>query len=286
MAAVDLVSQFLVIFIAIALVLLIAYFVYATMYEAFEEVGFTKLQAAGLLIGMLILSGVDVPLPIPATNGWIVAVNLGGGVVPLVVSVWLLYRKPSLLTEALAGVMVVALVTYFTVSVDPTGIGADFPLFLVPPLVAAGFSLLTHWRSESFAAPLAFIAGSVGSLVGADILHLPDFLAQTPPSATENIVSIGGAGVFDMVVLSAIIAVALDMLYFHRIRHEFVPDQQDVFTTSTPAEAIRDWTPRTTAQATQMPTTPVQDLRAAVARREQGSNPPSVGGATPPPSQR
>jgi uncharacterized membrane protein len=264
--AVDL-TALLVALAGLALIVLIGYLVYTASFAAFEEVGFTRQQATLLLVGLFFLSFFDVPLPLPPQHGWILAINLGGGVLPIVMSIWLLTRRPTVLTEALAGILVVALVTYFTVTVTPDGIGAPFPIFLIPPLVAAGISLVAHWRSEEAAAPLAFVSGSIGSLLGADIFHLPDFLAQKPPSGTDNVVSIGGAGVFDMVVLAAVIAVGLDILFFHRIRHEFAPDQADVFTTSTPADEIRDWLPRSSGPvaptvAAAAAITPVQQLRA------------------------
>ncbi len=54
------------------------------------------------------------------------------------------------------------------------------------------------------AAPVAFVIGVVGPLVGADLLHLTEIEA-----AEIGIVSIGGAGTFDGIILSGILAAYL-----------------------------------------------------------------------------
>jgi uncharacterized membrane protein len=81
------------------------------------------------------------------------------------------------------------------------GIGIAIPGF-VPPLVSAASALLL---APDQAAPVAFVAGVVGSLVGADLLHLKDVYRI----ATTGMASIGGAGTFDGIVLSGIMAAYL-----------------------------------------------------------------------------
>jgi uncharacterized membrane protein len=58
--------------------------------------------------------------------------------------------------------------------------------------------------APSEAAPVAYIAGVAGPLIGADLLHL----REIEQSAT-GIASIGGAGTFDGLVLSGIVAAYL-----------------------------------------------------------------------------
>jgi uncharacterized membrane protein len=81
------------------------------------------------------------------------------------------------------------------------GLGIAVP-GLAPPLVAA----LGAWIlcPEEFRAPCAFIASTMGTLIGADLLHLGDIADLGAPVA-----SIGGAGTFDAIFLSGIIAVLL-----------------------------------------------------------------------------
>jgi len=68
---------------------------------------------------------------------------------------------------------------------------------LVAAVVAVSIS---RWR----AGPLAYIAGSLGTLVGADLLNLGKIRGLGAPVA-----SIGGAGKFDGIFLAGIVGVVL-----------------------------------------------------------------------------
>ncbi len=74
------------------------------------------------------------------------------------------------------------------------------PVF-VPPLVAAATAILTARRA---APAVAYIGGSVGTLIGADLLNLGVVQGLGAPVA-----SIGGAGTFDGIFLTGIVAVLL-----------------------------------------------------------------------------
>lgn len=80
------------------------------------------------------------------------------------------------------------------------GVGIVLPFF-VPPLLAA---LVSVALSYEHAPVIAYIAGSMGTLIGADILHLGEIKALGTPIA-----SIGGAGTFDGIFLNGILAVLL-----------------------------------------------------------------------------
>ena len=58
------------------------------------------------------------------------------------------------------------------------------------------------------AAPLAYIAGSLGTLIGADLSNLGRVRGLGAPVA-----SIGGAGTFDGIFLTGILAVLLACLF-------------------------------------------------------------------------
>jgi uncharacterized membrane protein len=72
----------------------------------------------------------------------------------------------------------------------------------VPPLVSLGTALLL---APGEAPAVAFVAGVLGPLIGADLLHLRD----VSKIATTGVASIGGAGTFDGIVLSGIMAAYL-----------------------------------------------------------------------------
>jgi uncharacterized membrane protein len=84
------------------------------------------------------------------------------------------------------------------------GIGIAVPVFL-PALATAAVALLL---SRENAAPLAYIAGSMGTLIGADLTNLDKVAGLGAPVA-----SIGGAGTFDGIFLTGILAVLLASLY-------------------------------------------------------------------------
>jgi uncharacterized membrane protein len=128
----------------------------------------------------------------------ILAVNLGGAVIPTALSLYLLARNRLFLEGSLA-VAVVTLVTNRVAHPVP-GMGiAISPL--VAPIVAAITAILI---SRKHAAPLAYIAGSVGTLLGADILNL-----SVIRDLGARVASIGGAGVADGVFLAGVVAVLL-----------------------------------------------------------------------------
>lgn len=143
--------------------------------------------------------------------GTVLAINVGGALIPILISLYLT-RKNELLGPAIVAVALVALVTH-AMSRPVRGVGITVPIF-IPPLIAAVVALLLSWRR---AAPLAYIAGSIGTLVGADLLNLGKVRGLGAPMA-----SIGGAGTFDGVFLVGIVAVLLASLLAPRS----IPDPQ------------------------------------------------------------
>lgn len=71
----------------------------------------------------------------------------------------------------------------------------------IPPVAATAAALIF---SSRYAPALAYICGTMGTLLGADILHLPDIRGLGAPVA-----SIGGAGTFDGIFVTGILAVLL-----------------------------------------------------------------------------
>jgi uncharacterized membrane protein len=80
------------------------------------------------------------------------------------------------------------------------GVGILLP-GLVPAAVAAILALIF---APGEAAPVAYIAGVAGPLIGADLFHLKEI-----EQSTVGMASIGGAGTFDGIVLSGIVAAYL-----------------------------------------------------------------------------
>lgn len=136
---------------------------------------------------------------LPVTGRTMIAVNVGGAVVPAAFSLFLLTQHPLNAWHVATAVALVAGVAYL-VSRPLPGIGVGMPL-LVAPLVAVLAALLLDPQQR---APLAYIGGSMGVLLGADFMRLRDIGRLGAPVAV-----IGGAGSFDGVYLSGLIAVML-----------------------------------------------------------------------------
>jgi uncharacterized membrane protein len=83
------------------------------------------------------------------------------------------------------------------------GLGIAEPVF-VPALTTAIVAVIL---SRRYAAPLAYIGGSLGTLIGADLLNLGEIQGLGAPVA-----SIGGAGTFDGIFLIGILAVLIASL--------------------------------------------------------------------------
>lgn len=130
--------------------------------------------------------------------GTVIALNLGGAVLPFILSVYLIL-KHGLYGQSLLAVGIVALAVHLMAHLVP-GVGIAVPIF-IPPLITAIVALsISRWH----AGPLAYIAGSLGTLVGADLLNLGRIRGLGAPVA-----SIGGAGKFDGIFLTGIVAVLL-----------------------------------------------------------------------------
>jgi len=146
--------------------------------------------------------GVAYRVPVAVRTGsTTIAVNVGGAIVPTAVAIYLICHDRLPVTALFATLIVTALV--FAVARPVPGVGIVTPS-LVPPLVAA---LAAIWLGGHFVAAVAYVAGTFGTLVGADILNMPRVRSLHAPMA-----SIGGAGTFDGVFLTGLVAVLLASL--------------------------------------------------------------------------
>jgi len=138
---------------------------------------------------------------VPMVEQWpgtVIAVNVGGAVIPTLMSFYLLISR-NLWVNGVIATAAVALILHWLANPVP-GIGIAVPVFL-PALATAVVALVL---SRENAAPLAYIAGSMGTLIGADLTNLDKVRGLGAPVA-----SIGGAGTFDGIFLTGILAVLL-----------------------------------------------------------------------------
>ena len=216
-------------FFAILLVLLfavVALIFFGAVSIAFKNIGFTPLTIFLILMGTLIGSFINIPVfklktttPMirDETVNWFgityripqveygetittVAVNVGGALIPTGVCVYLLLKSaPSLIFLCLVGVFAVAVLTH-AVARPVKGVGITTPIF-IPPIAAAVLAIIL---SPAHAITIAYVSGVLGTLIGADLLNL-----RKIPKLGAPVASIGGAGTFDGVFLTGIIAVLL-----------------------------------------------------------------------------
>lgn len=142
-----------------------------------------------------------VPYVVPAVHEWpgtVIAINVGGAVVPTALSVYLTVKN-RFGARAFLAVTIVALLVHSLARLVP-GVGITVPTF-APPLAAAVVAMVLAWRR---APALAYVAGSMGTLIGADLTNLGRL-----DGLGAAVASIGGAGTFDGVFLTGVIAMLL-----------------------------------------------------------------------------
>ncbi len=204
-------------------VLLLPFLLLGMIGEAFLRLGLSPGLIFWLLMGTLVGSLVNIPIyrfasrevygeqiisyfgmrvrvpPMPPTHQTVLAVNVGGAVIPVCLCIYLLAKIPfGLYLPVLVG-LVTLVVNRLARPVK--GLGIAVPGFIPPLLAALGAYLLCPWYLR---APCAYIASTLGILLGADLLKLREI-----PKLGAPVASIGGAGTFDAIFFGGIIAVLL-----------------------------------------------------------------------------
>ena len=136
-----------------------------------------------------------------------VAVNLGGAVIPSLVSLVLVIaavRMGGMGVLAPIGLGVLGVTLLVRLGARPVpGLGITTPFF-VPPLCAALAGILLAGGVPWMGPVIGYVSGTLGTLVGADLLLWREF-----PRLGTRVVSIGGAGTFDGIFLAGVIAALL-----------------------------------------------------------------------------
>jgi len=186
----------------IALVLVFLF--YKAMSSSFPKMGIPRRLVIPIFVAILI--GGLFNIPIWRSGSTTVAVNVGGTIIPLLVSFYLL-RKAPLLKTALA-VAIVATVSGLLAKVNANGSITLHFGFLILPLTAVSVALILAGRKAPQA---AFIAGTIGAIIGVDLVHLREAI-----HLGATYLSIGGRGVFDGIFTTGIIAAVLAGLLWRK----------------------------------------------------------------------
>lgn len=190
---------------------------------AFAKLGLSPEVTLFLLVGTLIGSGINLPIfsmrtkqtghfvmtperkPVweifqPAKEGTtIIAVNVGGCLIPVGLCLYFVSLQLIDPVNIILALSVTTTLSYKLSRLMP-GVGVGMPIFLAP-LTSALVALLID---PVHAAQLAYISGVLGVLIGADILRIKEIESLGAPIA-----AIGGAGTFDGIFMTGIIAALL-----------------------------------------------------------------------------
>ncbi|RCJ42700.1 hypothetical protein A6770_07415 [Nostoc minutum NIES-26] len=156
----------------------------------------TPVQLADDFAGLWLKEFWGIPLR-KVERSTVVALNVGGGLIPVVLALYQ-FTQGNALAIVLVTV-IVTVVSYYAARVVP-GIGIQMNPLLAPLTAALSAMLI----AAPHAAPVAFAGGILGTLIGADLLHLKDIQAMS-----AGVLSIGGAGVFDGIALCGLFALLL-----------------------------------------------------------------------------
>ncbi|MFW9834138.1 MAG: DUF1614 domain-containing protein [Candidatus Thorarchaeota archaeon] len=197
---------------------------------AFLQLGIPLWLAILIIPGSLIGSMVNIPLytiesdPTPCTNethvyNWGVSyqvfqpecpgetqisINLGGAIIPIAVSAYLIAMNIFGIIQFAVAVTIVALIVHRFARIEPN-VGILTP-GLLPALVAVFVTIamiaIAPGLYNGYA--IAYVSGTLGTLIGADIMNLGKLSSLRTGKA-----SIGGAGTWDGVFLTGILAVFL-----------------------------------------------------------------------------
>ncbi|MDI6709504.1 MAG: DUF1614 domain-containing protein [Bacillota bacterium] len=191
--------------VGIILLILISVLIYLGLaHRVLDRMRLTDRAALGILAAMVIGSLIDIPIPVGRNT---LALNVGGGLVPVGLAVYLLGRADEARerTRALLGALAVGVVVYVIGSYVMTGLPEpagryDYvDVLYLYPIVAAVIAYIAGRSRRG-----AFVAATLGVLL-ADIFHW----IRLAGSAVPGTVHIGGAGAFDVIVVSGILAVLL-----------------------------------------------------------------------------
>jgi len=216
-------------FLFIFLLFLLPFFLADVLFTALNKLGLSVSQSIFIISGIFLGGLINIPLTRLKTgqewesyqnlfgiknwqfplnikqNYTLLAINVGGGMIPAFLAFYQLYRfgilmpDYSVLTAMLTSVAINAAACYkLAKPVRNVGIALN-PL--IPAIIA---TMMAITMTPHHAPATAFVSGVLGPLIGADLLNLDRI-----KHISTGMASIGGAGTFDGIVLSGIIATLL-----------------------------------------------------------------------------
>jgi len=193
------------------LLMLVLYLFFIIYSPSFEEIEMRRREVGLLLLGSL--STMFLNFPIFIYKNYFLAMNIGGALIPIVLSFYLMKENNISFYKMLAGVSLVAFATYMITRVTSAGVIAYFPFYLLPSILASLIASLLYFLSPVSSA-YSYSISTLGVLIGGDFSHLPEIF-QHPFAG-----SMGGAGLYDMVYLAGLLSFIISFIFVKKSRRD------------------------------------------------------------------
>jgi uncharacterized membrane protein len=222
--------------------LLLASLILLLLVFGFETVGFKLSEALLIFIGSTVLfltsfpsillyfrgslgfGIIDVPLgfllfrdflTVGPRNELAIGFDLAGFLIPFLISLKMMIDHRSPLKASLIGVSVIAIFSYLS-SGYVAGEGVIIQNIYAIAIAASIVGIALSKKQWASVGPIAYVSGSLGVLLGADVVRIGDVLTYYPSGFA--FASIGGAGVFDAIFLVGVLAVTIDVIFVENVR--------------------------------------------------------------------
>jgi uncharacterized membrane protein len=222
--------------------LLIASLILLLLVFGFETVGFKLSEALLIFIGSTVLfltsfpsvllyfrgslgfGIIDMPLgvllfwdilTVGPRNALAVGFDLAGFLIPFLISLKMMIDHRSPIRASLVGVSVIAVFSYLS-SGYVAGEGVIIQNIYTIAIAASIVGIALSKKQWASVGPIAYVSGSLGVLLGADVVRIGNVLSYYPSGFA--FASIGGAGVFDAIFLVGVLAVTIDVIFVENVR--------------------------------------------------------------------
>jgi len=167
----------------------------------FLKIGFSHKEMGLIAIGPFAAMMFDMPVFI--SKNYFLAFNLGGAVVPIVLSLHLIKKKNISIIKVISGTGVVAAATFMITHVTDVGIVSYFPFYLIPSILSLFISFLLFSNHSEKTPGYGYAISTLGVLIGGDFLHFPEIFSK------PFMGSVGGAGLYDMVYIAGLLTICI-----------------------------------------------------------------------------
>jgi len=174
---------------------------YTTHRGMFLKMGFSHKEMGLLSIGPFAAMMFDMPVFI--SKNYFLAFNLGGAVVPIVLSLHLLKKKNISFIKSVSGVAVVAAATFMITRVTDIGVVSSFPFYLIPSILSVLIAFLLFSNHSEKTPGYGYAISTLGVVIGGDFFHFPEIFSK------PFMGSVGGAGLYDMVYIAGLLTLCL-----------------------------------------------------------------------------